>query len=96
MAHDKRRGLRARRPRRREHRVARARLLPRTSSDLVREGTLQESELDELVAPMLLWKFQLGLFDDPYVDPDAAERLVGSEAHRPLALAGGDARPSRC
>ena len=54
-------------------------------TDLVRAGTLQESELDELVGPMLLWKFKLGLFDDPYVDPDAAERLVGSDAHRPLA-----------
>lgn len=53
--------------------------------DLVRNGTLQESELDDLVAPMLLWKFKLGLFDDPYVDPDVAEELVGGEAHRPLA-----------
>ncbi|NJD08935.1 MAG: glycoside hydrolase family 3 protein, partial [Gemmatimonadetes bacterium] len=53
--------------------------------ELVREGVLQESELDELVAPMLFWKFKLGLFDDPYVDPARAEEVVGSEAHRPLA-----------
>jgi beta-glucosidase len=53
--------------------------------DLVREGMLQESELDDLVAPMLLWKFKMGLFDDPYVDPDEAERVVGSEASRTLA-----------
>jgi beta-glucosidase len=53
---------------------------------LVREGILAEAELDELVAPMLLWKFRLGLFDDPYVDPAEAERLVGCEEHRPLAL----------
>ena len=38
--------------------------------DLVRNGMLQESQLDDLVAPMLLWKFKLGLFDDPYVDPE--------------------------
>ena len=31
---------------------------------------------------MLLWKFKLGLFEDPYVDPDVAERIVGCEAHR--------------
>lgn len=54
--------------------------------ELVREGRLREEELDELVAPMLLWKFKLGLFDDPYVDPDEAERIVGSERNRSLAL----------
>ena len=31
-------------------------------------------------------KFQLGLFDDPYVDPAVAERIVGCDAHRELAL----------
>ena len=54
--------------------------------ELVREGVLREAELDELVAPMLLWKFRFGLFDDPYVDPDLAERVVGSEENRELAL----------
>jgi beta-glucosidase len=54
--------------------------------DLVREGVLSEAELDELVAPMLLWKFRLGLFDDAYVDPEAAERIVGSDENRELAL----------
>jgi beta-glucosidase len=54
--------------------------------ELVRDGTLRESQLDELVAPMLFWKFQLGLFDRPYVDPAEAERLVGCEEHRRLAL----------
>jgi len=54
--------------------------------DLVRKGALQESQLDELVAPMLLWKFRLGLFDEPYVDPEQAERVVGCQAHRQLAL----------
>lgn len=54
--------------------------------ELVRKGVLMESELDELVEPMLLWKFKLGLFDSPYVEPSQAERLVGSEANRSLAL----------
>ena len=35
---------------------------------------------------MLFWKFKMGLFDDPYVDPDEAERVVGCDAHRELAL----------
>ncbi len=54
--------------------------------ELVREGTLKESQLDDLVEPMLYWKFKLGLFDDPYVDPAEAERVVSCDAHRKLAL----------
>lgn len=54
--------------------------------ELVRKGVLKESELDELIAPMLFWKFEMGLFDRPYVDPDEAERVVGCEAHSELAL----------
>lgn len=56
--------------------------------DLVRKKALKESDLDELVAPMLYWKFKLGLFEDPYVDPKEAERVVSSDAHRQLALQG--------
>lgn len=54
--------------------------------ELVRQGVLKESELDELVAPMLYWKFKLGLFEDPYVDPEAAAHIVGCDANRKLAL----------
>lgn len=54
--------------------------------ELVRKGVLKEKELDDLVAPMLYWKFKLGLFDRPYVDPAAAERVVGCAEHRQLAL----------
>jgi beta-glucosidase len=55
-------------------------------AELVRKGALKEKQLDELVAPMLHWKFQMGLFDDPYVDPDEADRVVGCDSHRELAL----------
>ena len=55
---------------------------------LVRQGVLKESELDELVAPMLFWKFKLGLFEDPYVDPNEADRIVGCDANRQLAVQG--------
>ena len=54
--------------------------------ELVRQGVIQEKQLDELVAPMLLWKFKMGLFDDPFVEPAEAERVVGCEEHRRLAL----------
>ena len=55
-------------------------------AELVRDGVLRENELDELVTPILYWKFRLGLFDDPYVDPDRVERVVGSDRNRDLAL----------
>jgi beta-glucosidase len=54
--------------------------------DLVRDGRLTEAQLDDMVAPMLYFKFKLGLFDDPYVKPAEAERVVGCEANRKLAL----------
>jgi beta-glucosidase len=54
--------------------------------ELVKKGVLKESQLDELVAPMLFWKFEMGLFDDPYVDPEEASRVVGCDEHRGLAL----------
>ena len=54
--------------------------------EAVREGMLEEAVIDDRVRPMLRAKFQLGLFDDPYVDPDAAERIVREPSHRQLAL----------
>jgi beta-glucosidase len=54
--------------------------------ELVKKGVLKEKQLDEMVAPMLYWKFELGLFDDPYVDPDEADRVAGCEEHAELAL----------
>lgn len=53
--------------------------------ELVRKNVLKESDLDELIAPMLYWKFKLGLFERPYVDPDEAERVVGCDSNRALA-----------
>ena len=53
--------------------------------ELVRKKILKESQLDELVAPMLFWKFKMGLFDDPFVDPNEAEKIVGSKKNRELA-----------
>lgn len=51
---------------------------PRWIVDLVESGRLPESRLDESVRRLLAVKFRLGLFDDPYVDEDEAEQLVGS------------------
>ena len=86
VAKDKKEVVRAGGEGRREHRTAGAGLLPAPGRTGRRRACSKESQLDELVAPMLLWKFQMGLFDDPYVDPDEAERVVGCDAHRELAL----------
>jgi len=56
--------------------------------ELVKKRVLKESQLDELVAPLLYWKFKFGLFEDPYVDPDEADRIVSSTANREIALEG--------
>ena len=53
--------------------------------DLVEAGEVAEAEIDGLVGPLLAAKFRLGLFDDPYVDPDGVEGVVGCDAHRALA-----------
>ena len=49
-------------------------------------GLLTEEELDRNVLRVLTEKFRLGLFDEPYRDPAAADALVRSAPHRALAL----------
>lgn len=57
-----------------------------TLVDQVREGKVPESEVDRAVARVLAAKFRLGLFENPYVDPDYAERITNSPEHQKLAL----------
>jgi len=61
-------------------------MLPELLVDLVRSGRIAESRIDESARRLLRDKFRLGLFDDPYVDPDAAARICGS----PPFTAAGD------
>jgi beta-glucosidase len=51
-----------------------------------RRGGIPDSVLDSAVAHVLRVKFELGLFERPYVDPDSAALWNGSPAHRALAL----------
>jgi beta-glucosidase len=44
----------------------------------VKMGTVTEAELDRAVARILTAKFRLGLFDNPYVDPDYAEKVTNN------------------
>jgi len=52
----------------------------------VKEGKVAEATLDRAVARVLRVKFEMGLFEDPYADPDHAERFVNCVAHQQLAL----------
>jgi beta-glucosidase len=58
----------------------------RTLVTQVQQGIVPESELNRAVARVLATKFRLGLFDNPYVDPDYAEKVTNSPEHRQLAL----------
>ncbi len=55
---------------------------PEVIVGLVRGGQVAESRIDESARRLLRDKFRLGLFDTPYVDPDAAERIVGNQEFR--------------
>ncbi|CEO60090.1 hypothetical protein PMG11_04733 [Penicillium brasilianum] len=52
---------------------------PELLSELVTSGQVSEQRLDQSVRRLLRAKFQLGLFDNPFVDEDAAEQIVGNE-----------------
>jgi beta-glucosidase len=54
--------------------------------EAVRAGELPEARLDSSVVRVLTQKFALGLFEDPYVEPEAAARRVGPEAFRAAGL----------
>ena len=53
---------------------------PEVVVELVRSGRVDETRIDTSARRLLRDKFRLGLFDDPYVDPDAPAEQVGSAA----------------
>lgn len=57
-----------------------------TLAEQVREGKIPEAEVDEAVKRVLATKFRLGLFENPYVDPDYAQKITNSPEHQQLAL----------
>ena len=57
-----------------------------TLVDQVRQGRVAEATIDTTVQRLLRAKFELGLFENPVVDPDAADRISGADASRSLAL----------
>lgn len=57
----------------------------RTLVQQVNEGKVPISELDRAAGRVLAAKFRLGLFDNPYVNPDYAEKITNSVEHQKLA-----------
>ena len=55
-------------------------------ADLVRAGRVSEAALDRSVARLLRAKFLAGLFEEPYVDADRAEKVSNTPDHQALAL----------
>ena len=53
--------------------------------EALRRGLVTESDIDKAVRHVLQLKYDLGLFDNPYVDEALAEREVGSEENAQLA-----------
>ncbi len=54
-------------------------------AQLIKDGRLSVAVLDRAVSRHLRAKFLLGLFENPFVDPDRAARVTNSQAHRELA-----------
>ncbi len=59
--------------------------------ELVKQGTISEKRVDQSVRRLLRMKFQLGLFDNPFIDPDLASKIFGSKE----IIAAGVASQSR-
>ncbi|MFF1676786.1 glycoside hydrolase family 3 protein [Streptomyces sp. NPDC058256] len=60
---------------------------PEVIVELVRSGRITEARMDESVRRLLREKFVLGLFENPYVDPDRAEEVVGAREFTALGEA---------
>jgi len=56
-----------------------------TLVDQVREGIVPESAIDKAVRRLLRIKFEFGLFEDPFVEPDRAAAIAGADEQRSLA-----------
>ena len=46
--------------------------------ELVREGRISEAQIDDAVRRILTMKFEAGLFENPYADPETADALTAT------------------
>jgi beta-glucosidase len=64
---------------------------PELVLQLVKEGKLTEARIDSSVKRLLTQKFELGLFDNPFVDESNVAQVVGN----PASMAAGEASQRR-
>jgi beta-glucosidase len=55
---------------------------PEVIVQLVRDGKVSEERIDQSIRRLLREKFRLGLFDNPYLDVEAAGKIVGQPVFR--------------
>ena len=64
--------------------------LPQSSYEKIKrayvEGAITEEDIDRAVLRVLAVKYDIGLMDSPFADPDKADKIVRSAEHRNLAL----------
>lgn len=54
--------------------------------ELVKEGSISEERIDEMVRPILMYKFMLGVFEQPFADTNKAKSVLLTNEHIELAL----------
>jgi beta-glucosidase len=54
-------------------------------AELIKQGKLQESQIDEMVRPILAAKFKLGLFENPYFDESKTAAVLNAPEHKQFA-----------
>ena len=59
---------------------------PEIVVQLVKENKIDESRIDQSVRRILKNKFELGLFDDPFVDIESVDKLINTQTTQKLAL----------
>ena len=59
---------------------------PEIVVQLVKENKIDESRIDRSARRILKNKFELGLFDDPFVDIESVDKLINTQITRKLAL----------
>jgi beta-glucosidase len=55
-------------------------------AEMVKHGQIAEADVDRSVARVLRAKFLAGLFENPYADPERAEKVANTPEHQALAL----------
>jgi beta-glucosidase len=53
--------------------------------DAIKNGKIKETTIDAAVAHILRLKFEMGLFENPYVNPEEAKKNVRAETHIQVA-----------